>query len=321
MKKLLVALIVVAVIAAGTYATRARLAKASISLIVQYAIGAPVRTGGFSLDARDQTFTLKDFVIYNPKGFPRGKLMEVNEIKVVYAWPIFIKKKAHLLQVTADVEEVVVIKRRDGKMNVDALKGLADPRNIPQIGDEEKFDEARRVHIDTLTLSVKRVVYKDYTAGEKPDIEVYDVRIENKNYKDIPGVQMLFLFMLKEAMAKTAIKGAAIYGVATFAGVGFWPAGVAIVVIGKDSAQGIFHSDLDAVFQASVDTLGKIGKVHSSSRDDGVIHGEIGANTVTIHLTKQDKGTKAVVSARKLVLPMPRVARSVLFQISENLPE
>ena len=130
--------------------------------------------------------------------------MEVNEIKVVYAWPIFIKKKAHLLQVTADVEEVVVIKRRDGKMNVDALKGLADPRNIPQIGDEEKFDEARRVHIDTLTLSVKRVVYKDYTAGEKPDIEVYDVRIENKNYKDIPGVQMLFLFMLKEAMAKVA---------------------------------------------------------------------------------------------------------------------
>ena len=321
MKKVFIIILCLFILFGFLFLGRLHVLKKTIVFGTQYVLGAPVKIGDIHIDRAEGMITLKDFKLFNPKGFPKGVLMTAHEIKITYQKPLMVKGKIHLLQVVMDLDEIVVIKRKDGKMNVDSLKGVEDPSNVPQLSDQQKYDDNKRIHIDTFTLSVNRVVSKDYTqTGVAPDIQVFDVNMKNKTYQDIPGVQMLVLFTLKQAMAKTAIKGAAIFGVATVAGIGFWPAGAAIIVLGNDSAQGIFKKDYDIVFQACVDTMTQEGHITSQDKEKGNIKGKAHGATVSIKVEKSDKEIKVVVSARKvMLLPNPKQAKTLLYVISEHL--
>ena len=321
MKKFFVIILCLFILFGILFLGRANVLKKTIVFGTQYVLGAPVKIGGIDIDKQEGTITLKDFKLFNPQGFAEGVLMTADEIKLTYHNPVIINWKIHLLQVIIKFDEIVVVKRKDGKLNVDSLKGVQDPSNIPQLSDHEEYDDNKRIHIDTFILSVNRVVYKDYAkAGAVPEIEVFDVNIKDKTYQDIPGVQMLVLFALKQAMAETAIKGAAIYGVEAVAGIGFWPAGVAVIVLGNDSAQGIFKKDYDIVFQACVDTLMQEGHITSQDKGKGNIEGTAHGATVSIEIKKSGEKIKVVVSARKvMLLPNPKQAKTLLYVISEHL--
>jgi len=320
MRKLLMLLVVGAIIGSGLYVTRERVLEFAVEQVIGFTIGAPVDLEGIGISQEDQTVFVKAFKIHNPKGFPGGILLYATDAKIVYAKPVIVKKQIQLLQIYVNVKEIVVIKRADGRMNVDALKGVNDVSNIPQIGKTKKFDGTKKVHTDVLTLSIDKVIYKDYTVGGSPKVEVYDVKIKNKHYKDIPGVQTIVLIMLQDAMTETAIKGAAVLGIATAAGITFWPVGVAAVVISKDSAQGEFLQNTETVYEAAVSTLEKIGKIEFKNQEKGVIKGKSKGYSLTVKISgKQEGTTKVNVSARELLLPGPKYAQSVLYQISEKI--
>ena len=48
--------------------------------------------------------------------------------------------------------------------------------------------------------------------GKEPLVQVFDVNLKDKTYKDIQSAQQLAALIMVEAMKPTAIKGAKIYG-------------------------------------------------------------------------------------------------------------
>lgn len=282
-------------------------------------IGAPVKIDGFSLSVFKQAVRIKGFRIYNPKGYPKEPFLDISEVSVDYDLGALLKRKLHLPSVVVNLNELVVIKNKEGKLNVDSLK-VAQQKEEPSKPKERKPSEQMPMQIDIFTLSIGKVIYKDFSVGDKPSIQVYDIGIKEKTYQNITSVQQLALLILEEPMKKTAIKGAGIYGAAAVLGVGFLPVGVAGALIGKDSSQIDFDVDYDKVFNTSAKVMREMGKSGQEDKTTGIVKGKVSGCNVTIKIVKKtDKTVQVTVSARKYLIPKPQIAGGVLHQISEEL--
>jgi hypothetical protein len=311
MKKIFIVGLVAVFTITSIFIFREPILAGSVELVVRSLSGAPVSVGDVSLDIRNRTLYIDKFRMYNPKGFPEGILMDIPEMSVEYDRASFWKARLHIQKIDAYLQELVVIKNPDGKLNVDALKFV------------EQQHDREDIPVDVFELSINRVVYKDYTAGSVPSVKVFDLDIKDKTYRDLPGVETVIIVMLQEAMTNTAIKGAAIYGVITVAGMSFWPVGAAVVVAslaGKDSASADFNTSPEDLYRTGIKTIDKIGSIDGTDQEKGEIKANVQGYDVAVKIKKTDEETtKMTVSARKLLTPQPDFAKSVLYQISENL--
>ncbi len=196
--------------------------KSVVTTVASRITGAPVHMDSFSLNILSSTIHISGFKMYNPGGFPEGILVSCPKIKVIYDRVILFKPKLHLLIVEIELKEMGLTKNKEGKLNVDSLK----------IVKRSEFSPPIPMQTDLLTLSIGKIVYKDYTIGAEPGVQVYDVNIR-KCYKSIPTVQQLALLVLAEPMKAAGIKGAAIYGAAMLTGGAMLPGAVAAKFIGK----------------------------------------------------------------------------------------
>ncbi len=243
-------------------------------------------------------------------------MLDVTEVGVDYDLPALLAGRLHFPLVILDLNEMVVVKNRDGVLNVDALK-VAEKKEAAPAG---KPPEPLSLEIDVLRLNVNRVIFKDYTRGKEPLVQVFDVNLKDKTYKDIQSAQQLAALIMVEAMKPTAIKGAKIYGVATILGAGFLPVGIAGTLLGKDSAQAEFGVSFERVYQTALDILGKDGTITSASKTDGAIKADVSGHNVTVKVTNLEQGkTEIVIAARKLLIPRPEAARGILYQIQQKL--
>ena len=321
MKKIIIILgvIFVLVLIAGVF--KDQLIKSAITTSATHLIGAPVKIGGFSLKVFSRSVRIKDFKIYNPEGFPKGELIDIPQIDVDLDLGALLKKKLHLPLVAIDLKEVSVVKNKQGELNVDALK-VAQKKEKPFSKEPEakKSAEAMPMQIDVLTLSVGKVIYEDYSKGDKPSVQAFEVGLKEKTYKNITSAQQLAALIMVEALGPTTIKGAAIYSAATLLGVGFLPAGVAGVLIGKDSSQLNFNADFQRVFDVSLGVIKNMGTLTQQDAASGVLKGKVdGCNTAIKIKQNQDGSTQVTVSARKYLLPKPEIAGGVLHEISGKL--
>jgi len=314
MKKVRIILlaIIILLIALGVF--KGPLIKSVVTLGVTQVMGTPVHIDSFAFGIFKPTVRIKGLKIYNPEKFPKEILIDIPEISVDYDLPTLIKGKLHLPLIVVNLKEMVVIKNKEGALNVDSLK-------VAQKKEEEpKQTKPMPMQIDVLTLNISKVFYKDYSQGDQPIVKGYDVGVKEKTYKNITSAQQLAALIMVEAMGPTAIKGAGIYGAATLLGVGFLPAGVAGILIGKDSGVSDFNLDYDKAYRAAIETMQKIGKVAKDDMDKGIIKAKVDATDVTIEIIKQTAGKVRVkVSARKYLIPKPEIAEGVLYQISEAL--
>ncbi|MGB2660834.1 MAG: hypothetical protein WBD04_00420 [Candidatus Omnitrophota bacterium] len=319
MKKFLVYFLVVLLAVSGVlFLFRATVAKMAVNYAIEGMVGAPVKVGKLSLDLPNNTVNMTDFKIFNPKGFPKDVLMDISSLKLVFNKITPLRQKDMVITfMDIELKEVMVIKNKEGKLNADALKF------VPPKG-EEKEAKAVPTHmpVELMELSMGRVVYKDYTVKGAPSVSVFDVNMKDKKYKKMPGVEVVLAIILREALTKAAIQNAAVYGVTAVSGVGFWPATAAIIVVGNDSAGMEFKNPPDEVYNAAVKTLETIGKVAAKDPKKRIIKAASKGNSVEVKILSKDEQTsKVIVSSRKLLYPMPDFAKSVLYQISENIPK
>lgn len=316
-KNLTIAAVVVAVIFALSI-VKDQIIKGVITVAAEQVTGAPTNLGGFSLGVLKQAVRIKNFKMYNPQGFPKDVLVSIPEISVDYDLPALLKGKLHIPKIVVNLEEMGVTKNKEGKLNVDSLK-VVQKEEKSSGAKKEKPAEMMPMQIDELVLSIGNVVFKDYSAGEQPTVQTYNVNIKDKVYKDISSPQQLVTLIMVEAMKPTAIKGAAIYGVASVLGVAFLPAGIAATFAGNDTQEGVYNVAIDRVFSVALETAKQMGKVSQENKAQGIIKAEVNGASTTIKVMKADKGTKVSISARKYLIPQPQVAGGVLYQISEKL--
>ncbi|MFC1804456.1 hypothetical protein ACFLZ3_01345 [Candidatus Omnitrophota bacterium] len=309
MKKFLIALGIVLISLVCSTIFKNPIIKSVVTKVSSDITGAPVHMDGFSLNIFSSTIHISGFKMYNPSGFPEGLLVSCPKIKVIYDRATLFKQKRHFLLVEIELKEMGLTNNKDGILNVDSLK----------IAKESKSSPPTPMQIDLLTLSIGKIVYKDYTAGTEPSVHVYDVNMQ-KSYKGIPTAQQLALLVLAEPMKAAAIKNAQIYGAALVTGVAVLPAAVAATFIGKDYVQQIIDARFEHVYEISLEVVKRMGTITKDDASGGVIKANIDGAMVALMLRKgADNKTEITISARKYMFPKMDIAGGVLYQIVDKL--
>lgn len=311
-KKIPVILIIVALALAILGISKDYLIKSSVALAASKIMGVRVGIDAFSLGIAKPVIRVRGFRLYNPQGFPEEPMVDISKVSVEYDFGALMKKQLHFNRVEFDLNEMTVVKNKDGRLNVDELKVAKK---------EEEPAQPMALRIDYLSLSIGRVIYKDFSKGEKPSIEIFEANIKNKAFKNISSAQQLASLVLLEALKPTAIKGAKIYALSSLAGVSvFSPVGAALVLAGKDSAQASFEKSYGQAYESSLEIMNKNVKVQLEDREAGVIKGEADKVNVTVKIAQiNEKLVRVSVTARKYLLPKPKTASGILYQISQKL--
>jgi len=327
MKRILKLIVIVVVGLLVLALAKDQILRTVISGTATAVTGAPVKIKVFSLSLLKQSVLIKDFKMYNPAGFPKEVFVDIPQIEVGLDVGALLTKKIHLKKVTLDLNELVVIKNKEGKLNVDALKVSEMPekpaKEAPQKETPKKPAAQMPLQIDELNLNLGRVIYKDYTAGDPPKVDAYEINIKNKQYKNLTSVDQLVLVILSEPLKHTAIQGAKIFAAQAILGVGFLPAGVAMTLIGKDSSRQAFDIPYATIYDKTLSFLQGMtdrATIKKENKETGIISALVDKNDVTIKMEKlTDRSTQVTVSARRLLMPKPEVAQGLLYQISEKL--
>ena len=323
MKKYQKILIIVFAVMIGMVVLKDTLIKSTITMVGSSVLGAPVKIKKFSFRAITQKVHIKEMVVYNPKGFPEEPLVDIPEVRVDFDLGALLKGKLHVPLIIFDLKKVVIIKDREGNLNVDVLKVVQakeEPEQKEGKPKPKKSGKAMPMQIDELRLNVERVIHKDYSQGDKPVILAYEVALKDKVFKNITSPEQLAALVMVQAMGPAAIKGAKIYGAATVLGAAFLPAGVVGVLVGKDSSTAEYKIDYDELYDVSLSVINEVGELKSDDRVGGVIKAKVNGSDIAIKLRKTpEQKIQMTISARKLMLPKPEVAGGLQYRISERM--
>ena len=169
----------------------------------------PVGIGSTDVRFLSSFIDLRNIKVYNPSGFPERMMLDVPQILIDFDPAPLWKGRAHFEEVRLNVKELVVIKNRDGKLNLDAVK----PTQRESQQQKEKRQEqaqpgggkAPKIQIDKLYLSIGKVIYKDYSAGPNPKIQEFDINIQNRLYSNIDNPGAVVSLIMFEALTRSGL--------------------------------------------------------------------------------------------------------------------
>jgi len=299
------------------------LVKTIVTNTGSFVMGAKLSINSFAVGVFKQAVRIKGLKVHNPKGFPKGVLIDIPEIGVEYNLPAVFKGKIHLPLIVLDLKEMIVVKNKDGQLNVDALKvsqQAQKPKKKGIVKKDKKATKKMAIQIDEARLNLGKVVVKDYSKGDLPIIFAYDIGVKDKVYKDIKSAEQFALLVMLEAMGPAGLKGAAIYGAATVLGVAFLPAGVVGVLVGKDSSISEFKSSREQAYKKVIGLIKDIGSITKEDKNAYLIEAKVYGGDVTIKIDEKNKRNSEIkIKARRLMLPKPEIAGGIMYQISKIL--
>ena len=103
--------------------------KVATTTAITEVTGAPASIRRLSLGIVKQSLDIQDFKIYNPQGFGEGVLADISLIHVDANLFALLKKNLRFEEIVLDIKEILIVKDKEGNLNVDALK-VADQEGI-----------------------------------------------------------------------------------------------------------------------------------------------------------------------------------------------
>jgi hypothetical protein len=176
MKGFMTFLFILVLILGGVFLARNILGKIAIEQGAQQAAGLSIDIGALDLGLERNQLGIKDFRLNNPEGFPDEPMFVAPELFVDYNLNEILKKNIHLNEVRLDLERLAIVKNKDGQLNVNAIKPPQKEDSSEKPSDEAPTDkEKMAIKIDKVTVKIGRVVFKDYTKGDDPQPDVYEI--------------------------------------------------------------------------------------------------------------------------------------------------
>lgn len=288
-----------------------RIIKSAIEIASKQVMGVDTVIDQFSLNIIKQSVSIKGLRLYQPDSFPEGIFIDITEINTSCKVSALLSKKIHIPRLVLNLKEVILIKDKSGNLNVDAL-------NIDK--EMVKID----FQIDEMTLTIDKVIYKKYGQDDKPVIKAYDIGIKDKKYENITSPEQLATkivgTVLKPMASKAGLKSTAMYSIAAATGIGLVPMTAGSILFGKNHALTELDQDLQTVYETCITTLREVGEVNKEDKERWIIKGKASGCSIGIKLTKTEHGkTQIKVSAKKLLLPKPKIAGGILHEITQNL--
>ena len=166
--------------------------KSSVEAGARFATGADVKIGGLSLGIITQSVRITHFKMFNPPGFPQDQIMiSLPEVAVQSDILAFLKGTLHVPYLRLDLEEVRVIKNKDGKLNVNSLKFAQQPAGQPK-QEAQPAKKEMKMRLDLVSLNIGKVVMEDYTGGgPQPKVTEYNINLKDKEFKNITSPAQL----------------------------------------------------------------------------------------------------------------------------------
>ncbi|MBF0483084.1 MAG: hypothetical protein HQL25_00095 [Candidatus Omnitrophica bacterium] len=311
-------LIILLVVLMGLVIVKDFLIKSAVEVGSKVVVGVPVKIQSLSLGIFSQKIRIKGFQVFNPQGFPAGIMVDMPDIAVDYDLPALIKGKIHLRLLVLNMKEMIVVKDKAGELNVNALKVSAKKKEEKKEVKQTKETKPLAMQIDLMKLTVRKVIYKDYTSGKpEPAINVVDVGIQDKEFKDIKSAQELAAVVLQATFSSAALKGVGLYGAVTVLGTAFLPVGIAAAVLMDNTASQVFNKSHDEVWNKVLGFISKDGQSVVADKVAGTITAVRNKYKVMVWVKKNKNGIEVKVEAKKSFLPNKQEAERILYDISE----
>jgi len=204
MKKFfLIVIILVVALVVGLSFGKNLLVKSTIEKGVKLVTGLQLRIGSLNIGIVKTLVGIKSLKLYNPEGFQDRVMLDMPEVFVDYDLPAALKGTVHLNEVRIDLKEFIVVKNKEGKLNLDSLKVVKAQKEGKDPEEKEK-GKAPDIKIDLLKLKIGMVIYKDYSSGSKPTVRKFNVNI-NETHENITNPYALVSLIVVKALARTAI--------------------------------------------------------------------------------------------------------------------
>ncbi len=189
------------------------LVHAAIESALSKAANVPVRIGSTNVQLATTTIDLKNIQIRNPRSFPEKMMVDAPEVYIEFDLPAIFKGVAHFREVRLNLKEVTVIKNSAGELNINALKPAEQKKKVQE---QKAQGQAPKIKIDKLSLTIGRVVYKDYSQGGQPKIQTFDINIQDKQYENIDNIPAVVSLIMFEALTRTSLSKLANLNLSTF---------------------------------------------------------------------------------------------------------
>ncbi|MBI3333246.1 MAG: hypothetical protein HYZ93_04065 [Candidatus Omnitrophica bacterium] len=203
MKKLLLR-IGIGALAVGLFLVLAKngIASWAVSSAVKAVTG--FRLGMESLDVGilNPTVRVKGLTLFNPAGFPEPVMVKMPELSVDYDLPAFFTGKVHLRRLRIHLEEFIVVKDKNGRLNLDALRVVQKKKESAAAGQQKA--KPIPVQIDLLDLSIGRAIYKDYSGSAAGRVQEFNVNLDER-YQNVTDLNVLASLIITRCLVSTAI--------------------------------------------------------------------------------------------------------------------
>lgn len=284
--------------------------------LIEKAIGdslnTKVKIEVVSFDRQNKTIKLKGMSVYSPRGFDENEVLaEIPELTVNYdPHNLFKDKKLHLAKLTLYIKTLTVVKRQDGKLNVELLNISDTDMNLMPIWTDE------------VIVTLDNLLYKELKKQGSPHVEMFEVKIKDKKYQDLGSIDHIAMNIVLDALGKTTVKGTMLYASATLLGASTGGAGLitAAILPKGNSSKAEFQDSFDDVYNAAYKTISDITNSFKENKKSGIISTNLDHTAVTIKIIRLPSGkTQVLISASMFRVAKPRTAKAILYAISQKL--
>ena len=199
MKKIIVVISVIIIILVSLYLLKDTIIKLAIEKTVRDAIGLRIEIGELKASILRAAIDIRGLRVLNPEGFSDRLMADFPEIYADFSLKDAFKNKMRFIRAKIELKEFIVIKNRDGILNLSSVKTVS----ADQKQQKTKYSISD-IQIDSLRLKIGRAVYKDYSKGEPPSIKEYNINLDEE-YTNITDIKVLVNLIIAKALAKTAI--------------------------------------------------------------------------------------------------------------------
>lgn len=240
MNKAVKTIVLVVVVLVVLSVAKNTIAQSVLSGTLSKVAHVPVQIGSMNVGLLSSKIDIKRLKVYNPSGFPDRLMIDVPQIFIHFDPPALFKGQAHFKEVKLDLQEMTVVRNKDGKLNVDSVKPTEKEKSeAKEKAAPEPGKSAPKLMIDKLSLSIGRVVYKDYSAGGEPAVQTFDINIKDREYTNIDNPATVVSLLMFEALTRTTLSSLANLDVSAFkdGGIQALSKGLGVVGDGTEAVQ------------------------------------------------------------------------------------
>ena len=155
--------------------------KSAVTTGVKAVTGLNLKIDKMNIGFAKTLLGIEGMVLENPSEFPDKVMMDLPEIYVDYDLGAMLKKKVHLSEVRLELKEFIVVRNKEGKLNMDSLTAIQSGKTTETPKKEEKEAKPAEkidLQIDLLKIKIGKVIEKDYSAGGEPKIKEHNINID-----------------------------------------------------------------------------------------------------------------------------------------------